>query len=192
MKLWQKTLNNSPISNGSATCSRSAWSCRSRPCWRPRPTSTATSPPSISGSWAASAATSTTSWSPRSRIFAAFTQTVLGWEPADLLDVSPGRAGIEGLGSHAPDYNETLRPTWAVQRVGAQGPGPPLADAHPVRAPRRGLRRGRGQRTSGTGRPAPTPASSGCCGKRKCPSGCSPAPQTCGWCTPRGARPAAT
>lgn len=57
--------------------------------------------------------------------FRAFTQTVLGWEPADLLDVSQDEQASRALEVTLTAYNETLRPTWAVRELEPKDPEHP-------------------------------------------------------------------
>ena len=47
--------------------------------------------------------------------FPRFTQDVLGWEPADLIDFSRDGQDLQSLEVVLPEYNETLRPTHAVR-----------------------------------------------------------------------------
>ena len=44
----------------------------------------------------------------------AFATQVLGWEPADLVGTSDGGPLPESLEVALPEYNETLRPSYAV------------------------------------------------------------------------------
>jgi len=75
---------------------------------------------------------------PEIQDFRAFTQTVLGWEPADLVDCQS--SVVSGPSSVATDngqlttddlevtlaaYNETLRPTWAVRELEPKDPEHP-------------------------------------------------------------------
>ena len=62
---------------------------------------------------------------PEIRDFRAFTQTVLGWEPADLLDVSQDEQASRALEVTLTAYNETLRPTWAVRELEPKDPEHP-------------------------------------------------------------------
>lgn len=55
----------------------------------------------------------------------AFTQTVLGWEPADLVDVSQDQQASQALEVTLTAYNETLRPTWAVRELESKDPEHP-------------------------------------------------------------------
>src|SRR4051812_25702917 len=56
------------------------------------------------------------------RSFARFATHVLGWEPADLAGTEAGGPLPEGLEVTLTEYNETLRPTFAV-REWAESPG---------------------------------------------------------------------
>ena len=93
---------------------------------------------------------------------------------ADRLLGSPRRtAAADRWKSSSTDYNETLRPTYAVReaRPGDERRGR-LDDAHPDAADRRRPRRGAADGQTPAGRPAPRPASSGFCARRRCPSAC--------------------
>ena len=52
---------------------------------------------------------------PSIRQFARFTSHVLGWEPADLIGTDEGGPLPDSLEVTLPEYNETLRPTYAVR-----------------------------------------------------------------------------
>ncbi len=100
---------------------------------------------------------------------------------------------------HRSRWKSRCRPT--TRRSGRRGPcrsssprtrAEPVAHAHPGVPHRHGLRRGLRPRTSGTGRPARTPAFERLLRETEVPSGCSPTARTSAWSTPRGARPAAT
>ena len=52
---------------------------------------------------------------PEIRDFTAFTQTVLDWQPTDLLDLARDEKAARTLEVVLTEYNETLRPTWAVK-----------------------------------------------------------------------------
>jgi len=52
---------------------------------------------------------------PEIRDFPEFTRSVLGWEAADLIGVPDGEPIPSDLEATLPGYNETLRPTYAVQ-----------------------------------------------------------------------------
>lgn len=54
---------------------------------------------------------------PEIQDFPAFAQTVLGWEPADILDVSQDEQASGVLEVTLTTYNETLQPTWAVREL---------------------------------------------------------------------------
>ncbi|MGA2617876.1 MAG: type IIL restriction-modification enzyme MmeI [Thermoguttaceae bacterium] len=75
---------------------------------------------------------------PEIQDFRAFTKTVLGWEPADLVDCQPsvvrcpsseatdnGLLTTDNLEVTLTAYNETLRPTWAVREWRAKDPDHP-------------------------------------------------------------------
>lgn len=51
---------------------------------------------------------------PAIRDFPRFATQILGWEPADILGAEGGEAIPETLEVALPEYNETLRPTYAV------------------------------------------------------------------------------
>jgi hypothetical protein len=51
---------------------------------------------------------------PAIREFPRFAMQILGWEPADLLGSANGEPVPESLEVALPEYNETLRPTYAV------------------------------------------------------------------------------
>jgi hypothetical protein len=55
--------------------------------------------------------------------FPAFAQRVLGWEPADLVGTPAGGDLPPDLSAVLPEYNETLRPTYAVRAL------PPIGSA---------------------------------------------------------------
>ena len=52
---------------------------------------------------------------PAIRQFARFATHVLGWEPADLVGTSEGGPLPDSLEVTLTEYNETLRPTYAVR-----------------------------------------------------------------------------
>lgn len=54
---------------------------------------------------------------PEIQDFPKFTQEVLGWEPADLVPVNDGDPQTCPLIVALPEYNDTLRPTYAVKEV---------------------------------------------------------------------------
>ena len=62
---------------------------------------------------------------PEIQDFRCFAQTVLGWEPADLLDVSQDEQASRALEVTLTAYNETLRPTWAVRELEPKDPEHP-------------------------------------------------------------------
>ncbi|MGO9915249.1 MAG: hypothetical protein ACLQIB_11120 [Isosphaeraceae bacterium] len=51
---------------------------------------------------------------PAIRDFPRFATEILGWEPADLLGCAGGEPVPESLEVALPEYNETLRPSYAV------------------------------------------------------------------------------
>ncbi len=57
--------------------------------------------------------------------FAHFTQEVLGWEPADLIDFSGDGQDLQSLEVSLPEYNETLRPTHGVKEYEPKDPSRP-------------------------------------------------------------------
>ena len=128
---------------------------------------------------------------PAIRQFAPFATHVLGWEPADLVGTSEGGPLPDSLEVTLTEYNETLRPTYAVREF--SNAGEPLRNGSCCsRRSRPGLAsmtRPRPRTTAG--RPALRPVSSGSCAARRCRSGYSPTAFPCGWFTPRMAKPRA-
>ena len=99
MKLWQKTLNNSPISNGSATCSRSALSSRFRHCWPPQAHVNRNIAPEHQKFLSCLCRDKHDELIPEIRDFPAFTRVVLDWQPTDLLDLAHGEQAARRAGS---------------------------------------------------------------------------------------------
>ena len=67
--------------------------------------------------------------------FPGFTQKVLGWESADLVDLGSDPEAMKSLEVTLPAYNETLRPTWAVKEFEpkeGQKPWMMLVQAYPI------------------------------------------------------------
>ena len=72
---------------------------------------------------------------PEIRDFPTFTQAVFGWEPADLMDMRGDDEDAKSLEVTLPEYNETLRPTWAVKEFEpkeGQKPWMMLVQAYPI------------------------------------------------------------
>jgi hypothetical protein len=72
---------------------------------------------------------------PEIRDFPTFTQQVFGWEPADLVDLGSDDEAVKALEVTLPEYNETLRPTWAVKEFKPNDPQKPwlmLIQAYPI------------------------------------------------------------
>jgi hypothetical protein len=57
--------------------------------------------------------------------FPAFAQEVLGWEPGDLVPVDGGDPQTDLLIIPLPEYNESLRPTYAVKEISPKEDGKP-------------------------------------------------------------------
>ncbi len=64
---------------------------------------------------------------PAIRDFPRFATQILGWEPADLLGSPDGEPVPETLEVALPEYNETLRPSYAVPEF-RQDPGAATAN----------------------------------------------------------------
>jgi hypothetical protein len=65
--------------------------------------------------------------------FPAFTRTVLGWEPADLLGTPDGGPVPDSLEVALPEYGETLKPAFAVREFDKSGTGAWLMLIHELR-----------------------------------------------------------
>jgi hypothetical protein len=128
---------------------------------------------------------------PAIRQFAPFATHVLGWEPADLVGTSEGGSLPDSLEVTLTEYNETLRPTYAVREFSnaAGAVAKWLLLFQKVKAGISLETRPRPRTTAG--RPALKPGSSGSCAARRCRSGYSPTTFPCGWFTPHMAKPRA-
>ena len=126
--------------------------------------------------------------------FPRFCTHVLGWRAGDLVGSKDGGPIPDGPRSKVlTDYNETLRPTYAVPTPEpvpeGKSPWLMLVKVLPAGTDLDDVAE---TDTTTAGRPAPRPASSGSCARPRCRSACSPAARTSGWSTPRAARPRAT
>jgi hypothetical protein len=65
--------------------------------------------------------------------FPRFSREFLGWEDADLLGVAGGEPLPPDLESVVPEYEETLRPTYAVRKPAGRG-GTPVTPGHAPKA----------------------------------------------------------
>jgi len=125
------------------------------------------------------------------RDFPRFATQILGWEPADLLGSPDGEPVPETLEVALPEYNETLRPSYAVPEFDKTTDGDrkwlmmihrvklglDLDDTPPRPTPR-----------TNAGRPAPRLALSGSCARLRFRLACSRTARTCGSSTLPGAR----
>ena len=185
------------IKNGSATSSRSAWSSRRRR-WPPRRRSRQEHHPRPHPlprpASRRSRSRARTTLSPRSRDFPRFCHA----GPR----LGAGRPGRNGRGrtrsptrwrSRSPSTTRrSARPTPSPSST-RPGRRPPLAHARSsVSSSASTSTTSPSDRRTTAGRPAPRPASSGSCARRRSRSACSRTARTCGSSTPRAARPRAT
>ena len=131
---------------------------------------------------------------PSIRDFPRFATQILGWEPADLVGTAEGGPVPDSLEVTLTEYNETLRPSYAVPEF-SSNQQPELATLRHGSCSSSGsssastsMTRQRPMARTTAGRPAPRLALSGSCARPRSRSACSRTGRICGWSTPRGAR----